>query len=318
MKNTLNNQHETKRMGEFRLNKQGRLIEIIDYRNATDVDVLLDNGMVLYNRTYWEFKNGTIKYPECLRIGEEKINNQGLRMKIIDYTSCRNMTILFDDGTILYNVEYGNFKNGSVTNYNHKDIFGVACRGYGKHKNWENSRCTDKYNTWVGMLERCYSDKLHNKRKTYLNCSTVDEWLNFQTFGDWYDLNYTSYGSGKMCLDKDILVKGNKIYSPQTCVFVDDRINALITKNESVRGLYPIGVTKIKNKNQYLAQCRVLELGRQLKLGKFDTPEEAFYVYKQFKEKYIKQVADEYKEKYPNFPQKLYDALYSYQVEIDD
>ena len=51
------------------------------------------------------------------------------------------------------------------------------------------------------------------------------------------------------------------------------------------------------------------------KIGRFDTPEEAFYAYKQFKENYIKEVADEYKD---SIPQKLYEAMYRYEVEIDD
>ena len=50
-------------------------------------------------------------------------------------------------------------------------------------------------------------------------------------------------------------------------------------------------------------------------LGYYNTPEEAFQAYKQFKENYIKQVADEYKEL---IPEKLYNAMYEYEVKIED
>ena len=50
-------------------------------------------------------------------------------------------------------------------------------------------------------------------------------------------------------------------------------------------------------------------------LGYFETPKEAFKSYKTFKEQYIKQVADEYKDK---IPKKLYEAMYNWKVEITD
>lgn len=113
-----------------------------------------------------------------------------------------------------------------------------------------------------------------------------------------------------MHLDKDILIKGNKIYSPNTCIFVPQKINSLFTKRNSVRGEYPIGVTYSKKNHKFEPQVQ----GRGW-LGYYDTPEESFEVYKKNKEKRIKEIADEYKNK---IPIKLYDALYDYKVEITD
>ena len=115
-----------------------------------------------------------------------------------------------------------------------------------------------------------------------------------------------------MCLDKDILVKGNKIYSPETCCFVPNEINVLFTKKEKDRGEYPIGVSIISNK--YVARCGVGN-SKNKTIGSFKTPKEAFQAYKQYKEQYIKKVADKYKCQIPN---NLYKAMYSYQVEITD
>ena len=120
-----------------------------------------------------------------------------------------------------------------------------------------------------------------------------------------------------MCLDKDILHKGNKIYSSNTCIFVPNRINVLFTNCKKTRGNYPIGVTKNDN-NRFRARCNILDDNNKIKsvhLGYFGTPEEAFNAYKIFKENYIKEVADEYKDKIPN---KLYEAMYNWRVDITD
>ena len=116
-----------------------------------------------------------------------------------------------------------------------------------------------------------------------------------------------------MCLDKDILSKGNKIYSPNTCIFVPQNINILFTKRNKSRGNLPIGVCYHKQDGKYMSKCSFGD--GQKYLGCYDTPQEAFQIYKEYKEKYIKEVADKYKE---YIPQKLYETMYNYEVEIDD
>ena len=124
-----------------------------------------------------------------------------------------------------------------------------------------------------------------------------------------------------MNLDKDILKKGNKIYSPDTCVYTPQKINTLFIKSDALRGDFPIGVTR-NGKKGYSATCYAhsgindkMENKVGEYLGTFRTPEEAFYAYKTFKEVYIKQIAEEYK---PYIPEKLYNAMYNYEVEITD
>ena len=123
-----------------------------------------------------------------------------------------------------------------------------------------------------------------------------------------------------MHLDKDILCKGNKIYSPETCIFVPNNINILFVKRDKMRGEYPIGVNYHKQHKKLYVSCGIINKDNKHKqkfLGLFplDKPFQAFYTYKQFKENYIKQVADEYRDL---IPQKLYEAMYSYEVEIND
>lgn len=169
------------------------------------------------------------------------------------------------------------------------------------------------------MLQRCYDSKFHKRESTYIDCEVCEEWLNFQNFAKWYYENYYEMEGQKIHLDKDILHKGNKIYSPENCIFVPERINTLFIKRDKLRGHYPIGVCYHKASGKFNTQCSIYDYKenktKKKYLGCYDTPEKAFEVYKQFKEKYIKQVADHYKDQ---IPEKLYNELYNYQIEITD
>lgn len=191
--------------------------------------------------------------------------------------------------------------------------------GYTGKGNYKKSTHKKIYEIWRDMLRRCYDEKRLKKYPTYRGCEVCEEWHNFQNFAQWYEENYYEIEGQKMCLDKDILIKGNKIYSPQTCMFVPHRINVLFTKSNNIRGEYPIGIDYQKRSDKLRVRCEICEEGykKRIYLGVFppNEIEKAFMAYKTFKEKYIKQVADEYKDLIPD---KLYKALYIYEVEITD
>ena len=133
----------------------------------------------------------------------------------------------------------------------------------------------------------------------------------FSNFEKWFNDNYYEIENEQMELDKDILIKGNKIYSPENCIFVPHNINTLFVKNDKKRNCL-IGVFKLKE-NKYTSKISTMNGRKQL--GTYNTEIEAFNAYKKAKEDYIKEVADLYKDK---IPQKLYDAMYKYEVEITD
>ena len=195
-----------------------------------------------------------------------------------------------------------------VSNPYHKSVFGVGYFGIGKY----NSKIHLKiYKTWASMLQRCYDLKYQEKYLTYIGCSVDEKWHNFQNFAEWIEENYETNLIKSWCLDKDILVKGNKIYSPKTCCFVPNEVNVLFCKANIIRGKYPIGVTKVGNKYRTIVHIN----GKQVHLGYFDTPEEAFLTYKIAKERQIKEVAEKYKEQ---ITEPTYQVLINYQVEITD
>ena len=114
-------------------------------------------------------------------------------------------------------------------------------------------------------------------------------------------------------LDKDILFKGNKVYSPETCVFVPHTINVLFLNSKKNRGDLPLGVHFDKDKSKYRAEMSFM--GRGIKLGTFDTAEDAFARYKEYKEDFIQDMAEQYSDEIPN---KVYEAMMGWKIEVND
>lgn len=125
------------------------------------------------------------------------------------------------------------------------------------------------YQKWKDMLKRCYSENYQRKYSTYKGCTVCNEWLTFSNFKAWME---TQDWQGNQ-LDKDILFEGNKLYSPETCVFVDSSVNSFLLDCAARRGEYPIGVHWDKRINKYVAQVRVNN--KRKHLGCFNDPNDA-------------------------------------------
>lgn len=242
------------------------------------------------------------------KTGEKYTTNQGYEIEIVEYTRYSKCTIKFENGIILQNIRYDHIKDGSVKNPYHPSVCSIGYLGEGSHKVKIEGKITPSYRTWCGMLRRCYSEKHQLDNPTYIGCKVDKSWHNFQVFGEWFENNKIKNWE----LDKDILSKGNKIYSPETCCFVPSSINSLFTKTDIKRGNLPIGVS-LHREGKY--QAKILKNSIQFYLGLYITPEEGFQAYKQAKEDYIKEVADLWKHL---ISEKVYQALYNYQVEITD
>jgi hypothetical protein len=207
-------------------------------------------------------------------------------MTIVEYNNNVDILVEFENG---YKTKssYREFKNGSVPNLYDKTVYGIGYIGEGDYKiKDENNKMTPQYQCWSNIFKRCYDKTQLIKYPTYQGCEVYEKWHCFQTFAKWFDENYYECNDEVMCLDKDILYKGNKIYSPYTCVFVPNRINVLFTKSDSARGDYPIGVSYYKITRKFQARCNIVNENKSCEhLGYFYTPEEAFYDgYKPFKE----------------------------------
>lgn len=189
----------------------------------------------------------------------------------------------------------------------------------------KNGKSTKEYETWRGMIRRCnYSAediKTHPAHKSYEKVSVCDEWLHFKNFLTWLKKqpNYDKWkiGGRSWTIDKDIICKGNTVYSPEKCCLVPNHVNVLFTNRKNHRGTPAPGVNYAKWMNRYRAAVNNPLTQKTTQLGSYKTLEEAFEVYKKAKEKIIKSVAEiEYA--FDNITEKCYKAMLKYEIKITD
>ena len=108
------------------------------------------------------------------------------------------------------------------------------------------------YDTWQKMFQRCYCPKYHQKKPTYINCSVSKEWIYLSNFREWFNENYVEGCQ----LDKDLLFPGNKVYGPDTCLFIPGNVNNLFVFRNSRRGKYPLGIYYKKCADSFEAKCK--------------------------------------------------------------
>jgi hypothetical protein len=155
------------------------------------------------------------------------------------------------------------------TVYNH----GINDVPYASKNRW--------YSIWQEMLRRCYDLKLIEKYPTYKGCNVDEKWLYLSNFKEWYE---DQGDVDNLFLDKDFLYPGNKVYSESNCILIPNCLNGLITKSDAIRGEYPIGV--IKRKNRYIARCKNRK--KDINLGSYLTPEDAYAAYCDYKIEVLK------------------------------
>ena len=168
-----------------------------------------------------------------------------------------------------------------------------------------------EYGKFNHMKDRCYSPSKNESKPTYVGCTVDPRWKNdFSRFlTDYRGMH--GYGLPNRHIDKDILVKGNKVYGPDTCVLVPAEINAALNVRKRNRGNLPAGVHLRKGKYD----ASIGKYGKKVHLGRFENPYDAFLAYKEAKEIYLKELADKYKDE---IDPRVYEALYNWVVAIND
>lgn len=234
---------------------------------------------------------------------------------MVDYRSCREpITIICPKHGAFHQKPYAHLQGHGCPfcgiDANRTGLFGVGV-------NDAISETKDPANKkWREMIRRCYDKKYFGEKSTYKGCFVCEEWLNYETFKKWFYDPKNGYRDGYQ-LDKDIILKGNKIYSPYTCCFVPGEINTLIINNRAARGKYPLGVSLSGRK--FIARINITNNGviERRKIGSFCTPEEAFLAYKTEKEKHIKKFATSYYRD-GKITQQVFEALMRFEIEITD
>ena len=236
-----------------------------------------------------------------MKIGEIRYNNYGTPMMIVEYVNSDNITIEFlDVHRVRKKTTYSNFRMGSIKNPYDRNVRGVGYYGEGEYKavDKNNPYVKKAFQVWSTMLDRCHRESNRDMFPSYENCLVCEEWHNYQNFRKWYDANYYEVGTERMHIDKDILYKNNKVYSPETCLIVPQRINMLFMHKPNKHGL-PNGIRPTDSGKYYTKY-------NNKTLGTFDTLEEAAIAHDKAKKEAVIEVANEYKDKIPD---KVYQAL---------
>lgn len=238
---------------------------------------------------------------------ETKFHGQ---LQVIEYKDSKNVVGRFLSTGYVVTGRADSFRNGNIRDRLAKTICGVGFLGledYSAHPRYVNI-----YQRWRNMIVRCNQDRDGAFRPSYLGCSVCPEWCDLSKFFNWC-INHSQWNNGEWELDKDILLKGNKVYSPETCSFVPTEINNLFIKRNKLRGAFPIGVTRY-SRNKFIAQCQDGK-GNLISFTPRCTEIESFLDYKTFKESVIKSTAETYKSRISDA---VYQAMMGYEVEITD
>ena len=251
-----------------------------------------------------------ISYKDCVGKVCESLNSGDF--KILKYDDARNVEIKFLKTGFETSVELGSIRKGEVKDLYSPSVFGIGVLGT-KYPSKVNGVNTKEYDLWQSMLKRCYSDTYQKKQPTYEGCECSENFKSFEYFHEWCH-KQVGFANEGWQLDKDLLVKGNKVYSEKTCVFLPREINQLLVKSTASRGKHLIGVHWCNTKEAFVAQVRKNK-GKSEYLGIFKTEIEAFNAYKQAKEAFVKEVAEKWKSQ---IDKRAYDSLMNYTVEITD
>ena len=255
-----------------------------------------------------------ISYKDC--VGVVCKSNLSGDFKIVKYNDAHNVEIQFLKTGFETVAELGDIRKGKVKDPYSPSVYGVGILGT-KYLSTINGVKTKEYELWCHMLQRCYSDKSKKKNPTYEGCEASENFKYYEYFYEWC---YKQIGFGNegdenpFHLDKDLLIKGNKVYSEDTCVFIPREINQLLVKSTASRGEHLIGVYWNKTNKAFRATVRKSK-GKQKHLGYFKTEIEAFNAYKKAKEAFVKEQANKFKSQ---IDPRAYNALMNYEVGIDD
>ena len=235
-----------------------------------------------------------VNYKDC--VGKVCKSKSSGDFKIVKYNNARDVQIQFLNTGFETTVQLTNIRNGST-----------------KYPSTINGVNTKEYVLWVHMLQRCYSDSFKKRRPTYEDCKCSENFKSYEYFYEWCH-SQIGFDNEGWQLDKDLLIKGNKVYSADSCIFIPQEINSLLIKRTASRGEYLIGVYWDKTNKAFRARVNKNK-GKQEHLGFFNTELEAFNAYKTAKESFVKEQAEKWKS---HIDERAYNALMRYQVEIDD
>lgn len=235
------------------------------------------------------------------KIGDKRVSTTGLEYQLCGFEvvdKVKRFNIKFTDTGYTKLVQCGDFVRGSIKDLLSPSIVSVGYIGVGQYtSNGDDVVC---YQTWNDMLKRCYSPKSESDAKIYYKVAVAPTWHNYQVFAEWFYSNYTD----GYRLDKDLLVIGNKEYSPDTCCFVPIEVNSFLT-GKTGRGIY-----YCNRRKKWVAECCIGKIRpngkkRSTRIGTYKDEMDALAAYKKVK----LSLCDALENKYPNLPSIIFDNI---------
>ena len=244
--------------------------------------------------------------PTDVKVGDVMPTTKSGDCLVIKIEGKGRITVVFKEN-INHDIitDYRTLKAGNILNPYFARYYGVGYLGVGKYRMSKNKQPTPSYSAWRFLMMRLFCEKRLLVNPTYRGCTICTSWCNFQVFSEYF-YSHESYGLGYE-LDKDLLVSGNRHYSPETCVMIPQEINKAL-KTVQVNSVVA-GVRKRKSSKGY--QVRVTEHGKRRHVGEFYTEEEASAAYVKAKEEYIHSLAEKW---YGKIEERAYQALMNWTV----
>ena len=300
------------RVGQWHKDKLGNTVQVVSIDGSNKVTFRWEDGYervcqssVIHLNTLMREEDSRRLNPS-FKVGDTGYLKDGTMWEIIEYPNYSKIKVkILTDPAWETTVNGGNLVSGSIKNRGKPSLFGVGILGDAEVNCYDMS-----YKSWAGMIKRVYTPHTEQMAITYKDCTVVNDWLRFENYLKWFEQQKVQ---PKWQLDKDLLVPGNKIYGPDTCIFLPREINTFLTNRYNHRGLWPVGVTYHERLNKWQASCNVH--GKSEYLGVFTSPEEAFATYKVRKEQVAKDLAEMWKDR---IDIKAYDALMKFEVHITD
>ena len=242
--------------------------------------------------------------------GVFKTNNYG-DVVVLEYKNARDITIKFLNTGNIRKTATSELKKGEIRDNEAFPVYKVGVMDIPNELR-RGQPHPREYSIWNGVRQRCYNENIRHLTPSYQEVEMSENFKRYSYFKEWCN-KQIGFDQVGWQLDKDILFKGNKVYSEDTCCFVPPEINILFTKANRIRGKYPIGIYEDKQAGKF--KVRISVNGKQKHIGRYYCEKEAFNAYKQAKEAYIKELANKWKDQ---IDVRVYEALMCYEVDIDD
>lgn len=227
-----------------------------------------------------------------LRRGDRFTNTCGKVAEVISFKKYTEVTVRFEESGYVNTFQLGALKRGHFKDL----IYGIGFNS-GRHvaKTSDNSisKC---YDCWRRILFRSTTE-WWEKHPTYTGTSVCDEWKDYSSFADWYSISCNNLDWD---LDKDLLLNGNKQYSPEHCCFIPEEINKAIVVRSKLTGVSKKGnLFEVYFRSKYVGNSRCFNEAQEL--------------YRKTKESEVRSLANT-----PHLSENARNALKNFSLGIED